>query len=103
MAITNLTSTNFQQYINNNKIVVIDFYADWCGPCKMLSPIIESLSLQMPQIMFGKVNIDLENQLAQQFNIMSIPTILIFKNNKIVTQFSGYRSESEIKKIIGEI
>jgi thioredoxin 1 len=100
MAIINLKSNNFENFIKSNNICVIDFYADWCGPCKMLSPIMESLSKQLTNISFAKINVDQEGMLAQQFNISSIPTVLIFKNAKLVNRFSGFRSEQEIKSLI---
>jgi thioredoxin 1 len=103
MAITNLKNNNFQAFVNNNDKVLIDFYADWCGPCKMLSPVIESLSNKHKNVSFAKVNVDQESQIAQSYNISSIPTVLLFKNGKLVNRFSGYRSELEIEKIINNI
>lgn len=100
MAITNLKNNNFEEFLNSNGKALIDFYADWCGPCKMLSPIIESLSKQMKNISFAKINVDENTTLAQKYNITSIPTILLFKNTKLVDRFSGYQSEENIKKII---
>lgn len=100
MAVQNLKSNNFDKFISSNKLVAVDFYANWCGPCKMLSPIMETLSSKMNDVVFAKINVDEEQQLSRKFNIMSIPTVLIFKNNKLVNQFVGFRDERAIKEII---
>jgi len=77
---------------------VVDFYADWCGPCKVVGPILEGLSNELTQISFGKVNADDEGELAGQFNISSIPTVLIFKNGAPVNQLVGAMSKDAFKR-----
>ncbi len=96
--ITQLTNNNFQTFITTNKLAVVDFYADWCGPCKVVAPILEELSNELKQISFGKVNADDEGVLAGEHNISSIPTILIFKNGAPVNQLVGAMSKDALKR-----
>ncbi|MEI6327056.1 MAG: thioredoxin [Candidatus Roizmanbacteria bacterium] len=96
--ITQLTSSTFSSFITKNKVTVVDFYADWCGPCKVVGPILEGLSNELTQISFGKVNADDEGELAGQFNISSIPTVLIFKNGAPVNQLVGAMSKDAFKR-----
>jgi thioredoxin 1 len=77
---------------------VVDFYADWCGPCKVIGPILEELSKELGGVVFGKVNADDEGVLAGQFNISSIPTVLIFKNGAPVNQLVGAMSKDAFKR-----
>ncbi len=77
--------------------ILVDFYADWCGPCKMMSPIIDSIAEELENIKVGKVNVDENGELAEKYNIMSIPTIIIFKDNKPIKSFVGLTSKEEIK------
>jgi len=98
---------NFEnEVINSDKLVLVDFWAEWCGPCKMLTPTLEQLSTEYgDKIVVGKVNVDDNQQLASQYGIMSIPTIMIFKDGKIVEQFIGVQPKSvyegSIKKYLG--
>jgi thioredoxin 1 len=98
-----INADQFQNEVLNQKgLVFVDFYADWCGPCKMTSPIIEELANEVKEVKFVKVNVDENPDLASQHNIFSIPTFLIFKDGKIVHQFVGVRGKegflSEIEK-----
>jgi len=98
-----INADQFQNEVLNHKgLVLVDFYADWCGPCKMTSPIIEELANEVKEIKFVKVNVDENADLASQYNISSIPTFLIFKDGKIIHQFVGARGRdgflSEIEK-----
>lgn len=94
-----ITMDNFKkEVLEEEKTVVLDFYADWCGPCKMQSPILDELSNDEKNIKVVKVNVDEEPDLAEQYNIMSIPTILIFKQGKITKQFVGLTSKEELVK-----
>ena len=79
---------------------LVDFYADWCGPCKMLSPILEELSEEYPSIKFIKVNVDNDMNLASRYSIMSIPTIYIFKDGKLIVSTQGYRDKDGMKLYI---
>ena len=83
MATTVITKDNFQsEVLDYSGTVLIDFWADWCGPCRMLSPVIDEVAAENPAIKVGKVNVDAEQELAAQFGIMSIPTLLVFKNGQ---------------------
>ena len=93
---------NFEnEVINSDKTTIVDFYADWCGPCKMMSPIIDKIAEENTEnIKVGKVNVDENQELAMKYNVMSIPTILVFKNGNLVKTFIGVTSKSEIEEAI---
>ena len=94
------TEENFEnEVINASETVLVDFYADWCGPCKMMSPIIDEIAEEgLPNIKVGKVNVDNCQDLAVKYNVMSIPTIAIFKNGQIVNSFIGVTDKESIKE-----
>ena len=98
MSVITITSENFEnEVIKSEKPVILDFYADWCGPCKMMSPIIDAIAEEMEaEVKVGKVNSDDEMELAEKFGIMSIPTIIIFKDGKISSTFVGVTAKSAI-------
>lgn len=82
-------------------LILVDFYADWCGPCRMAAPIVEQLSEELKgKVKVYKVNVDAEPELAQHFGIISIPTFMLIKDNKIVSRFSGLKNKQELKNII---
>ena len=92
---------NFNELITSNKIVLVDFFATWCGPCKMLSPEIERLADEYEnKATIVKVDIDEQAGLAQEYGIMSVPTLLIFKDGKIVQQTSGYQPYNRLKQLL---
>lgn len=92
-----LNNHNFQnEIIENAAIALVDFYADWCGPCKMLSPIIDEIAEERTDITVGKVNVDENNSLATKYNVMSIPTMIIFKNGKEQARVVGVRPKEDI-------
>lgn len=93
---------NFEnEVLKSYKTTIVDFYADWCGPCKMMSPVIDKIAEEKSEtIKVGKVNVDDNQNLAIKYNIMSIPTILIFKNGSVVKSFIGVTAKEEIEKII---
>jgi len=100
-----LTQETFKNAIEINRLVVVDFWAAWCGPCRMVAPIIESLAKDYAgRILFGKVNVDENPEIARQFGIMSIPTLLVFKNGNLVDQIIGAMPreslEPKLKKYI---
>jgi len=102
MSLAELNKENFDKEINNG-ITVIDFHAPWCGPCKMVNPIIEELATELTDISFRKVNIDDNQEIAVKYNIMSIPTILIFKDGKPITSSVGVVSKDALKKKIENV
>lgn len=104
MAVLNTTQTTFKQDVLDKKgLIFVDFFAEWCGPCKMTGPIIDTLSEEKKDILFYKVNVDENGDLASAYSVFSIPTFVIFKDGQIVSQFSGAMGkegfEEEIKKI----
>ncbi|MFP3189897.1 MAG: thioredoxin [Thermoproteota archaeon] len=97
-----LTIENFKDVISSNKLVIVDFWAEWCGPCKFMEPIIDELARKYENVVFGKVNVDEEPVLTQNFNIMSIPTFIIFKNGKPQEVIVGARSKRDLEAIISK-
>ncbi len=83
--------------------VIVDFYADWCGPCKMIAPVLEDLSKAYPQVQIIKVNVDNENELAKEYGIMSIPAIYAFKDGEVVDQAVGFLPKPALEKLINSI
>jgi thioredoxin 1 len=93
-----LTDTNFDESINKYSLLVVDFWASWCGPCRMVSPLIEELSTELAgKVVFGKLNVDENPMTANAFGIRSIPTIAIFKNGKNIDGFVGVTSKAQMK------
>lgn len=86
--------------LRSNGNVVVDFYADWCGPCKMLGPILETVSKDYPDVNFVKVNVDENEELAMEFGIMSIPSVFMLKDGEIVNKFLGVQQERTLREIL---
>ena len=101
MAVIHLTKAEFESTIATDKPVLLDFFANWCGPCKMLSPIIESLANEHPEYVICKIDVDEEEELAQQFGVMSIPTLVVMKNGEIAAQSVGYKTKDQILALLG--
>ena len=91
-----VTNKDFENIISNNDIALIDFYADWCGPCKALSPIIDDIAKNETHIAVGKVNVEEEKELATKYGVRSIPTMVVFKNGKEVNRLVGFLPKEEI-------
>lgn len=101
MAVISVTADNFEQEVLKTEgIVMVDFWAAWCGPCKMLSPIVDQIAEEHPEIKVCKVNIDEEPSLAIDYKVMSIPTLLIFKNGEKVNMSIGVQSKSDIEAML---
>lgn len=100
--IVNITNDTFQEVVlNSEKPVVVDFWASWCGPCRMVAPIMEELANDYDgKVQIAKVNVDDQGELAAQFRIMSIPTVLIFKNGQMVEKVVGARAKGEFVELI---
>ena len=98
MSVLTLTNENFEEEVKkSDKKVLVDFFATWCGPCKMMSPIIDEIAEELGEsIKVGKVDSDENMELAEEFGIMSIPTIMIFENGQVIKTFNGVTSKSEI-------
>lgn len=96
MSVLIVTKENFDSVRTSEKPVLLDFYADWCGPCRMVSPIVEEIAEENPQYLIGKVNVDKEPELAQQFQVLSIPTLAVIKNGNVITQSTGARPKADI-------
>ncbi|MBR2100235.1 MAG: thioredoxin [Eubacterium sp.] len=95
--VKNIDNSNFDsEVMASNKTCLIDFYATWCGPCKIMSPIVDEIAEENPEITVGKVDVDEAGELAAQFGIMSIPTIIVFKNGEISETFVGVTSKDSI-------
>lgn len=101
MAVIKLTKSNFEtEAIQSTKPVLVDFYADWCGPCKMVSPLVDELSEESDAFKVGKVNVDESPELAARYGVMSIPTLIVLKDGKVANQAIGARGKDAIRRMI---
>lgn len=96
MSVLNVNKNNFDSVKTNEKPVLLDFYADWCGPCRMVSPVMEEIAGERPDIKVGKINVDEQPELAGQFGVMSIPTLVVVKDGKIIHQMVGANPKDRI-------
>ena len=97
MSVLKISKDNFQnEVISSESTVLLDFYADWCGPCRMVSPIVDEIAEERADIKVGKINVDEESELAERFGIFSIPALVVIKDGKIVNQSVGARPKAQI-------
>ena len=96
MSVLSVNKSNFESVKNSDKPVLLDFYADWCGPCRMLSPIVDEIANERDDIVVGKVNVDIEGELAEEFGVFSIPTLVVMKQGKIVSQSPGAKPKAQV-------
>ena len=100
MSVLSITKENFEQVKNSDKTILLDFYADWCGPCRMVSPIVDEIASEYPQYLVGKINVDAEPELATAFGVSTIPTLVVMKEGKIVNQTAGARPKAQILALL---
>ena len=100
MSVLKVNKLNIGDVKESEKVVLLDFYADWCGPCRMLSPIVDQVAEEREDVLAGKVNVDDEQELAQQFGVISIPTLVVLRDGKVVHQSSGARPKEDVLKLL---
>ena len=101
MAVLTITKENFEEEVlKSDKPVLLDFWATWCGPCRMVGPVIEQIAAEHPEIKVGKINVDEQNELACAFRVMSIPTLVAVKDGKVVNQTVGVQPKAQILALL---
>lgn len=100
MAVINVTKDNFDEVKNSGKTVLLDFYADWCGPCKMVSPMVDQIAEEHPEYVVGKVNVDDEDELSEDFGVMSIPTLVVLKGGEVAQKSVGVIPKDKILELL---
>ena len=101
MPVIKINKENFaSEVLNSNKPVLLDFYANWCGPCRMVGPIVSEIANERSDVKVGKINVDEQPELAAQFQVMSIPMLAVIKNGKLENQVVGYRSKEQIESML---
>ena len=101
MAVIEITKENFEnEVVKSDKIVLLDFWAPWCGPCRMLSPIVDEVAEEHPEIKVGKINVDEQEELAARFDVMSIPSLFVLKNGEVVNQSVGAIPKAQVVALI---
>ena len=101
MSVLKITSSNFDEVVvKSDKTVLLDFYANWCGPCKMVSPIVDKIAEEHPEYLVGKVNVDEEGDLARKFHVASIPLLVVMRDGEVVDSVVGARPEASILELL---
>ena len=100
MSVINVTKANFDEIKNSEKVVLLDFYADWCGPCRMVAPFVHEIAEENPQYVVGKINVDDEPELAMAFDVMTIPTLVVIKNKEVINKSMGARPKAQILSML---
>lgn len=100
MSAIKINKESFEEIKNSEKKVLIDFYADWCGPCRMMAPIIDELAGERDDVIIGKINVDDEPELAERFGVFSIPTLVVMKDGKVLHQSAGARPKDKILALL---
>lgn len=100
MAVVKVNINNFEEIRNSNKPVLLDFYADWCGPCRMVSPIVDEIAEENPQYLVGKINVDEEPELAQKFGVASIPSLIVLKGGEVANKSVGAKPKAQILALL---
>ena len=100
MSVLRVNKTNFDSVKTSGKPVLLDFYADWCGPCRMVSPLVDEIAEENPQYLVGKINVDEEPELAQTFGVFSIPTLVVMKDGAVVHQSAGAKPKAQILSLL---
>ena len=103
MATINLTKNNFAEVVSSNDTVFVDFWASWCGPCRMFAPVLEKASEQHSDVVFAKVDTEAEQELAQAFGIMSIPTLMVFRDQVVLYSQPGALASTSLEDLIGQV
>ena len=100
MSVIKINQNNLDQIRNSEKPLLLDFYAEWCGPCRMLSPVIDKIAEEREDIIVAKINVDENPQLASEFGVISIPTLVVMKNGEVVNKSSGARPKAQILALL---
>ncbi len=101
MAVMTITKENFtREVVQSDKPVLVDFWASWCGPCQMMGPVVEEVAAEHDELKVGKINVDEQQELASNFGIMSIPTLMVFRDGKAVQQAVGFRSKEQVLELL---
>ena len=103
MSVLHITKENFvNEVLNSDRPVLVDFWASWCGPCRMVSPLVDEIAAEHPEIRVGKINVDEQPELASQFQVMSIPTLMVVKNGQVTQRTVGARPKNQILALVQE-
>jgi len=100
MSVLHIDKNGLEQLKQSEKTVLLDFYADWCGPCRMVAPLLEQIAEENPEYLIGKINVDEQPELAQAFGVASIPMLVVLKGGKVVTSSVGARPKQQILKLL---